>query len=663
MDEEKRHLKQVCKVLNQKIQEMEEEIFEDKNKIQEFHKYMWENKSGMDKQELNSVRSNNEQEAKLLLQTRDYFKKLLKIKDSPYFASIEILNEKGVKEQVYLGMTYLKKANFDQLIYDWRAPICSIFYDYETGPVEYITPNGVIKSHLYQKKQYKIEHQELKRIINSDIHIEDEVLQEVLAKDSGDKMKHIVTTIQQEQNLVIRNTLDKDLIVQGFAGSGKTSVALHRIAFLLYKIPNLSSKQILIFSPNDIFTEYISDVLPTLGEENTLQTTFHDYLNRMIKEYKSVESFPEFLKRYYLQKNQQDDIFYKQSDSIIFDLEKYVEHFVNHLHFQNGFCENHVYEYSKEELDELFHQKYNQAPLFERINQMAQKFSEQNYCGSSKKKATYHKLILEALNLKKDYRILLLSFFESSFYHSTLSEKEKYSFKQNKLITYDNALIFVYLKGLLEGFPYDNTILQIVIDEAQDYSLLQYKILQQIFKKASFTILGDIHQGINPFYQYQSLEDLKQLWEAKYIELNKTYRSSPEIIEYANRILNLHHVYALQKKSGKPVLFRNNFATLIKDITYLKENHKSIALITHDNVIANHLYEFIKDNFRISLLLNEKDKFQKDLVIIPAYLAKGLEFDSVIVYQEKHHRFLDSEKNLYYVAVTRAQHELIVYDI
>ncbi len=662
MKEEQQYLKQVCKVLNQKISLMEEEIFEDANQIQEFHKYLWENKSGMDKQELNSVRSNSEQEAKLLLQTRNYFKKLLKIKDSPYFASIEILNESGIKEQIYLGMTYLKNTNLDQLIYDWRAPICSIFYDYEIGPVQYESPSGLIKSHLYQKKQYKIEKQILKHVINSDINIEDEVLQSVLAQDSGDKMKHIVTTIQQEQNLVIRNTKDKHLIVQGIAGSGKTSVALHRIAFLLYKIPNLSSNQILIFSPNDIFTEYISEVLPTLGEENTIETTFHDYLHRMIKEYKSVESYPEFLKRYYGNKERCQDVFYKQSDSIISDLENFVHDLVEHLHFQKGFCENHVYEYSKEELEELFHQKYNQASLFERINQMSEKFSEQNYRGSSKKKATYHKLILEALNLKKDYRILLLSFFESSFYHSTLSEKEKCSLKQNQFITYDNALIFVYLKGLLEGFPYDNTILQIVIDEAQDYSLLQYKILKQIFKKASFTILGDIHQGINPFYHYQSLEDLKKFWQAEYIELNKTYRSSPEIIEYANSVLNLHHVYALQKGQEKPVLFRKHFSTLFSDINYLKENHKSLAIITYDEEISQKLYRIFKDQFKISLLLHDKDKFQKEFVIIPAYLAKGLEFDSVIVYQEKNHCFQNSDHNLFYVAVTRAQHELIIYE-
>lgn len=664
MKEEKLWLQFVVKELEQKLERMEKDIFQDDEKIQEFRKYIWENKSAMDSQELNSVRSNDEQEALLLLRTRDYFKKLLRIKDSPYFASIEILDEHQQKQRIYIGMTYLKKDNLDNIIYDWRAPVSSIFYDYENGPVTYETPSGMIHSHLYQKRQYKIEHQELLRIIDSNINIEDEVLQEVLASESGDKMKNIVTTIQQEQNAVIRNTKDKNLIVQGIAGSGKTSVALHRIAFLLYKIPNLNSNQILIFSPNQVFTEYISDVLPTLGEENTLQTTFHEYLNKIIQEYHEVESYPAFLKRFYRPNDNipKDVIRYKQSDEIIKDLEDFVTYFTNQLHFKSGICENHIYEYSKEELNQLFHQKYNQAPLFERIKQMAEKFSEQNYRGSLKKKATYFKLLLEALGLKKDYRKLLLTFFQSDFYRYPINSTEEKALLSNKWISYDNALLFVYLKGLMEGFLYDGEIQQIVIDEAQDYSFLQYKILKHIFKKASFTILGDVNQTINPYYHYDSLNILNKLWESKYIELNKTYRSSPEIIEYANKILDLHHVSAIQKTSNKPVLHRNSKDTLLQDIARLKENHKSLAIITHDDTVAKELYDFITPHYSVSMLLEETENFQKEFVIIPAYLAKGLEFESAIVYQDSTHFYNSEEKNLFYVAVTRAQHELIVYE-
>ncbi len=661
---EENYLKITSQYLNQQIEKMEQNIFEDAEKIKEFRKYTWENKGGMDKQELNAVRSSSEQEAFLLLREREYFKKLLKIKSSPYFASIVVDNEETQeKQKVYIGMTYLKDKNLDNYIYDWRAPICSIFYDYEIGPCIYEAPIGIINSYLHQKRQFKIENQKLLRIIDSSLNINDDILQEVLANVSNEKMKNIVTTIQQEQNSVIRNIKDKHLIVQGIAGSGKTSVALHRIAFLLYKIKNLSSDKILIFSPNQIFTEYISNVLPELGEENTLQTTFHDYLSKIIKEYKNVESYVDFLNRHY--KDEKDDLEllkYKQSDDLIQDLEKFVNHLEKNISFTKGFTENKVYSYTKEELNDLLHNRYSSIPLFERITAMAIKFSENNYNGSKKRKATYHKLLLDALSLKKDYKFILKEFYKSPFFKKTISEYEINKINQNKIISYDDALILVYLKGLMEGFYYEKYLEQIVIDEAQDYSYLQYLILSKIFKKASFTILGDVHQNINPFYQYQSLEKLATLFNGNYIELTKTYRSSEEIIEFANTILNLHHVCAIRKKENKPVVIRNKKETLIEDIKKLKQNYKSLAIITKNAPTALKLYQDLKQKFTLSYVDTHTENFIKDFVIMPAYLAKGLEFDSVLIYQDQENYFTDEEKKLYYVAVTRAQHELYIYE-
>lgn len=660
---EEQNLQTTCKYLNQKIEEMETSIFEDAEKIKEFRRYAWENKGGMDKQELNAVRTDNEQEAILLLRERDYFKKLLKIKDSPYFASIVVDNEQNKKQKIYIGMTYLKDENLDNLIYDWRAPICSIFYDYETGPCSYEAPMGRITTHLHQKRQYKIELQKLKRIIDSDLNIDDELLQEVLASESSDKMKNIVTTIQQEQNSVIRNTKDKHLIVQGIAGSGKTSVALHRIAFLLYKIKNLTADKVLIFSPNQIFTEYIANVLPELGEENTLQTTFHDYLNKMIKEYKSIESYIDFLNRHYQGKNANSSTLkYKQSNEIIKDLEAFVIDLENKTFFQHDITENKIYFYSKEELNELFHQRYSSVPFFERLEQMAIKFSENNYRGSKKKKATYHKLLLESLEFKKDYKTILEMFYRSPFFQENLLEKDILNLRNNKQIAYDDALLLVYLKGIMEGFYYEKYIEQVVIDEAQDYSYLQYIILSKIFKKSSFTLLGDTNQNINPFYNYETLEELTKIFPGKYIELTKTYRSSEEIIEYANKILNLNHVCAIRKNTNKPVRLRNNKDTLKKDIQYLKENYKSLAIITKNEESAKRLYEELKKDFQLSYLDIHSEDFIKDFVILPAYLAKGLEFDAVMIYQDKENYFTKEEKKLYYVAVTRAQHELYIYE-
>ena len=659
---EKKHLQKVCEFLNQKIEEMGSKIFNTQEEIREFQKYVWENKGDMDVGELTGVRTTSEMETRRLLEKRNYYKKLIKIKPSPYFASIIFESENHQEETIYIEMTYLKKDEITNYIYDWRAPISSLFYDYEVGKCAFEAPEGIIKGSLKRKRQYKIENQQLKRVFDNSLNINDEVLQEVLAENSNEKMKNIVNTIQQEQNAVIRNIHDSNLIVQGIAGSGKTSVALHRIAFLLYKIPNLTSEKILIFSPNQIFTEYISNVLPELGEENTLQTTFHDYLNKIIKEYKSVESFIHFLSRYYQGEEKNKKLMeYKQSEEIIRDMEEFVKDLEENTFFKKGIIENHIFEYSKQELNEMFHKRYQSLPFFERLIAMSEKLSENNYNGSKKKATTYHKLLLESLGIKKDYKSFLILFFESFYFKEKVSEQEIKSLKSNKIISYENALLLVYLKGLLEGFMYDKYMEQIVIDEAQDYNFLQYKILSKIFKRANFTILGDINQNINPFYHYNTLAKLQELFPSKYIELNKTYRSSEEIIEYTNKILNLNHVSAIRKENKNPVKIHHK-QDLEKDLVFLKKKYKNTAIVTKDEKTAQKIFEELKEKNKISLIDANTKEFNKELLIIPAYLAKGLEFDSVIVYQDETSKYTKEEKNLLYVSCTRAQHELIVYE-
>lgn len=252
-------------------------------------------------------------------------------------------------------------------------------------------------------------------------------------------------------------------------------------------------------------------------------------------------------------------------------------------------------------------------------------------------------------------------FFRSFYFKERVTEEEIKCLKNKQIITYENALLFVYLKGLLEGFMYDRYVEQVVIDEAQDYNFLQYKILSKIFKRANFTILGDINQNINPFYHYEILEKLEELWPSKYIELNKTYRSSEEIIAYTNQILHLSHVSAIRKENKVPVLTHCQ-NDLESDVNTLQEKYKNTAIVTKDENTARRVYDKIKEQFSISLIQAQTTSFNKDLLIIPAYLAKGLEFDSVIVYQDETSFYTKEEKNLFYVACTRAQHELIVYE-
>ncbi len=663
---EKKYLDNCINVIKDYLSELGQELYEKEEKSQEFKKYIWDNKASLDPTELKSLMSDNDLEVYLMMQKGKYFQRLFKIQNSPYFGSIIFEEENEPSKNIYLGITHLEDKNKNYLIYDWRAPISSLFYDYEVGECSYKAPEKIIKGNLKRKRQYKIEDGKIKHIFDNSINIDDSLLQEVLSNDGSEKMKNIVNTIQQEQNKIIRNVEDKSLIVQGIAGSGKTSVALHRIAFLLYKIENLSSKNVLIFSPNNVFSEYISNVLPELGEDNPSETTYANFLESCIKEYKAIETFTEFIARYYTYKEKNIDLVkYKQSDEIIKDIEDYVLYLIKNIKFTKNIEIDIFNEVTKEQLKELF-ERYDRFPLFTRITEISKKLSENYARGKLTLARSINKKILESMNIEKNYKKIYYNFYKSKFCKIKLSDNEIRKFVNKNKINYEDAIIFSYIKGLLEGFNYNNMIKEIVVDEAQDYTLLQYKILSKIFKKSSFSILGDVNQTINPYYKYESLEQIKEVLDkTKYLELTKTYRSSKEIIEYTNKILNLKFVSAIRKDNNKPVLFRketNLKKQLLNDINYLKKEYKSVAIITKDDEEANEIYNLLKDDINIGKITINEEIFRKDLIVVPSYMAKGLEFDSVIVYNKINNIYKENEKYLYYVACSRAQHELIIYN-
>ena len=663
---EKKYLDNCINVIKDYLSELGQELYEKEEKSQEFKKYIWDNKASLDPTELKSLMSDNDLEVYLMMQKGKYFQRLFKIQNSPYFGSIIFEEENEPSKNIYLGIIHLEDKNKNYLIYDWRAPISSLFYDYEVGECSYKAPEKIIKGNLKRKRQYKIEDGKIKHIFDNSINIDDSLLQEVLSNDGSEKMKNIVNTIQQEQNKIIRNVEDKSLIVQGIAGSGKTSVALHRIAFLLYKIENLSSKNVLIFSPNNVFSEYISNVLPELGEDNPSETTYANFLESCIKEYKAIETFTEFIARYYTYKEKNIDLVkYKQSDEIIKDIEDYVLYLIKNIKFTKNIEIDIFNEVTKEQLKELF-ERYDRFPLFTRITEISKKLSENYTNGKLTLARSINKKILESMNIEKNYKKIYYNFYKSKFCKIKLSDNEIRKFVNKNKINYEDAIIFSYIKGLLEGFNYNNMIKEIVVDEAQDYTLLQYKILSKIFKKSSFSILGDVNQTINPYYKYESLEQIKEVLDkTKYLELTKTYRSSKEIIEYTNKILNLTFVSAIRKDNNKPVLFRketNLKKQLLNDINYLKKEYKSVAIITKDDEEANEIYNLLKDDINIGKITINEEIFRKDLIVVPSYMAKGLEFDSVIVYNKINNIYKENEKYLYYVACSRAQHELIIYN-
>ncbi len=659
--QEEKRLEDTISLIRNKISVLGQELYERDDKVLEFKKFMWDNRSDMDPGELKTMMSDNDLEIRMMMNKGEYLQKLFKIQNNPYFGMV-IFKTKDNTDEVYIGITHVTDDNNKYYVHDWRSPICNLFYDYEVGKANYLAPMGRIYGEITRKRQYTIKDGKLLHIFDNNINISDELLQEVLASESTDKMKNIVNTIQMEQNKVIRNTENKSLIVQGIAGSGKTSVALHRIAFLLYKIENLKSNNVLIFSPNKIFSEYISNVLPELGEDNTMQTTINDFLDMEIKEFKHVETFTAFIERSYTTKDDYEFIKYKQSDDIYDDIDKYLENLTKKLTFIDDLF-TRDYSYTKEELNLMFKDRYAKFALNERIDFMADKISENNFHGLHSKSKKIKKELYERLNKNINLLDLYIDFFKSDY--SRIFKNISYIKSNKNIINYDDACLYVYLKCKLYGYNYNTYIKEIVIDEAQDYSLGQIKLISKIFKNASYTILGDVNQTINPYYKYDTLEVLTNILDdAKYISLTKTYRSTEEIINYSNKVLGLTHVSAIRRNNVEPVIEKvenNLYEQLNDDIKICKHSGKSLAIITKNDEECQKIYNILKDT-GISKIDNMSKKFNREFVVIPVYMAKGLEFDSVIIYTDKNNKYKPDEKYLYYVAITRAQHKLIVYN-
>lgn len=666
---EKKHLDETTQLLRETISNLAQDLYDNEEKQLEFKKYIWDTRSELDPTEMKSIVSNNAQEIDNLEMKAKYYKKLYKIQNSPYFAKIVFRNNENIDPTIYIGLTYLTRDN-KNVIYDWRSPIASIFYDYENGDCEYEAPGGKIKGYLENKRQFTIEDSKIIRVFDSKLNVQDDLLQEVLSQKNNDYMKNIVNTIQQEQNAIIRNVKDKNLIVQGIAGSGKTSVALHRIAFLLYKIKNLTSDKVLIFAPNQVFSEYISNVLPELGEENTKETTFSDFLETYITEYRHIETFTSFIERYYKYEEVLPDLIkFKQSDEIINVIDLYIKNYTKNAKFTDDILNRDLF-ITKEKLNYYLNERYVSIPLFERIQEIAEKISEQNFNGNKTKTKQIQKWLKEKINISLDMKEIYKKFYTSLEF--------KFAYKKNipdnyidkldsKTISFEDACLFVYMKSLLMFLGNDYQIEQTIIDEAQDYNKLQYILLKKILKKSKFTILGDINQTINPYYQYKSLNDLSDIFDSSnYLELNKTYRSSPEIIEHTNKILNLNLVSAIRRDTKIPVIFRNKDNIkdqMIYDIKTLQRRCKSIAIITKTDTEANSIYKMLKSSFKdLVLISNGSNNFNRKLVVIPSYMSKGLEFDASIVYTDKNNKYTFDERYLYYVSCTRSQHYLVIYN-
>ena len=670
LKEEREYLKKTLEVVNEIIDKRDENIKGQISSINEMKKYIWENAGLLDEVEIAQGMYDVDVDVNTTNLDIKALEKLKRSLSNPYFGRIDFKND-DYTQKIYIGINGIMK-DLDFYVFDWRTPIASLFYNYGIGKANYEAPSGVIEGEVTLKRQYKIKNGDIERCFNSDINIDDEYLQEILSTSSSNKMTNIVNTIQKEQNEIIRNIIDKYLLVQGIAGSGKTSVALHRIAYLLYKEKNLTSNNVLIFSPNDVFSEYISDVLPELGEDNVLQSTFSDFASSYIKDYKKIESFTEFIERFYKQEKIDEkkfrEIKYKISDEFKEQIDNYLSKIKKNIAFNEGVKINGK-EISKEELTNYLVSRCNVVSIDTILDNLSEYICD--YSNISYKK--YKKIVREKLTSILNTDINIKSLYNNMLNSSEFKEQigvEEYNLNSSKTLKYEDLLPMMYINFEINGYPTGSNIKHIIIDEAQDYSILQFRLLRKIFKTASFPILGDVNQTINPYYKYDSLDKINEIFDGKgrYLELNKTYRSSEEIISYTNEILNLNNACSVRTSNKIPVVLKdvekeNSLKQLAEDVQTMKEQGmKKIAIITKNNIDTINLYEGLKDDIEISLVDNSGNSSIEDVVILPSYISKGLEFDGVIAYTDKFNLYKEKDKYLFYVVCTRAQHSLTVYN-
>ena len=617
-------------------------------------------------------------------------KTLNNLKLSPYFGRIDFREEEYGIENLYIGRFGLvREGDYAPVVVDWRSPVASLFYEGKIGTAKYKVGTEEVDVSILKRIQYIIKNSKLIGMFNSEVDIKDEILQMVLSSNSKDKLQDIVRTIQKEQDEIIRTTPYTTAIVDGVAGSGKTTIALHRIAYLLYNYRKSLENKVLILGPNEIFMEYISEVLPTLGETAVKQSTFKEFALSILdlkEEYvMSYDIYMELI----LNKDKEfmNKVSYKTSKEYIKALEQYLQK------LNKDFCraeDVYLMDYkviTKEEIEELFKVYYKDMPLFRRnkkikriiieklkdrrddlVREINKKYKE------IKESLTVDQLILEENNLDYKRKIEIREIIQNlmivkkslEFLDGEDIKKLYENFNGNDVLTIDDLAPMLYLKYNLEGYKYEDEIKHVVIDEAQDFSELQFRVIKLITKPSAMTILGDCNQRLVPMTDHIPLRDLGSIYDfkdMKNFKLDTSYRSTKEIMEYANKFLDGNNIIPLVR-SGDPVEEKSvkefsNLIELIKDRIYRakEKEYDTVGIICETLEQCKEVYDNLKDKVNVKLIDKEESIYRGGIVILPTYFAKGLEFDNVIaIFNDK---FKD-EKYIRYVTATRALHKLNV---
>ena len=702
------YLKTVLYVLGKEIEKKETAKDQIENDIKVAMKYIWEEGS-TEADDFINIHESVRQLNRGVLQSDKTLKAYRRMLGSAYFARIDFDDGSEVLP-IYLGIASLKDGS-EFYVYDWRAPICSPFYDAEVGEACYTLPDGtVVNGRITLKRQYKVEGDKIVEIFDTDTQVVDNVLSKLLSTTGSTKMRNIVATIQKEQNKIIRKQDIDILAVQGPAGSGKTSVALHRIAYLLYADKeNLNKTNMLILSPNEAFSDYISDVLPQMGEENVYQTTFYDYVQAYTREFKIKSNMNEIYEELFVNEKTAfyKSIRFKFWPGYIRLLESYLEDVKYRLlgidkdiEIDGELMANSEFlvRYVDNNLSNSTMRIYEQAKL---VNEKIKSIAGVRLVKNAKGKSKLEKLLktnLKKIRAKSIYTELysdLNKFTErvQNIYNelgttkqdrlSIKDLKEIFDYTQELLnknvIPYEDVMAYLYLKERVTGTVTQSGIKQVVIDEAQDYSLVQYKLISSVFKNAQITILGDLNQSIMPFVNYNNYDSILSVLKEDRIHdkietqyLTKTYRSTIEINRFANKIAGIETSLGknqLERHGDEVKVFQDittgDKSLIVKHAKELKTEDNTVAIIFKT---AKECREFKNSLSRTSaskeftFMIDGNNDFVNDkIMVLPLYMAKGLEFDVVLVPKANEDNYNKKNKKLFYVAVTRAMNTLRIY--